>query len=190
MSLILIGAHPKKINKGELIRKHFWGNEIQVLIEREKLNKENKEIKIETIDILPGGTYQSNIFDEIFVKQHQEIYDQIYLLDCGGIWYVLQTLETLQIMNSKESIETIESKEIIKMREELTKLSYMEIQTRIQELIEKLYSMLKINGLCVFSKFTDLLFQETFISLLNDLGFLYEIETYDFVGTVIIIRKI
>jgi hypothetical protein len=183
MSLILIGAHPKTIeyDKEELITKHFWGNEIQSLIEREKIYKPT----IETIDILHGGTYQQDIFDNIYVKENQNKYCQIYLLDCGGIWYVLQSLDISETFS-----KTYESKETRKLRESLILLTEEEVNDMIKEIILKLYSMLKPNGICIFSKFTDLLFQETFINLLNDLGMIYEIENYNFMGTVIIIRKL
>ncbi len=181
MSLILIGAHPHLIHKGELPTKHFWGNEIQELIQREKID----DPIIHTIDLLPGGTYQEDIFNEVFVKEHLETYTQIYLIDCGGIWYVLQSLD---IPDSFARIYN--SPEIREMRERLRQLTHEELNNIIQQLIEKVYSMLQYNGICVFSKFTDSIFQETFVNLLNDLGWVYEIEQRKYVGTVIIIRKI
>jgi hypothetical protein len=182
MSLILIGAHPCLIHydKGELITKHFWGNEMEKLIQREKI----KEPIIHTIDILPGGTYEQDIFDNTFVKEHQESYHQIYLIDCGGIWYVLQSLNM-----SKELAICYNSLEIIELREKLNKLSEEELQNLIKSLIEKLYSMLLPNGICVFSKFVNSIFQEEFIQQLNKLGIIYEIENQKYVGIVIIVKK-
>jgi hypothetical protein len=180
MYLILIGAHPRIIEKGELTTKHFWGNEIQELIQREKID----DPIIHTIDLLPGGTYQQNIFDEDFVKDHLETYAQIYLIDCGGIWYVLQSLDI-----SDSFARTYNSPEIREMRERLRQLTHEELNNIIKDLIEKLYSMLEYNGICVFSKFTNSMFQETFVNMLNELGYIYEIEQRIYVGTVIIIRK-
>ncbi len=183
MSLILIGAHPRLIhyNNGELITKHFWGNEMEKLIQREKIN----EPIIHTIDLLPGGTYQQDIFDNTFVKEHKNTYSQIYLIDCGGIWYVLQTLDISDIF-----AKTYNSKEVIELREILRLSTTEELNDIIKDLILKLYSMLKPNGICVLSKFFNPLFQETFVHLLNHLGMIYEIEQQKELGTVIMIRKL
>jgi hypothetical protein len=184
MSLILIGAHPKTIDydKGELLTKHFWGNSIQSFIEKENIPK---PIKIETIDLLPGGTYQNDIFDDIFVKEHYETYDQIYLLDCGGIWYVLQTLDI-----PDNFAKYYNSNEIIEMRKIMRHLTHEEISNVIELLIKKIYSMLKPNGICLFSKFTNSNFQEGFIEQINQLSMNYTVEKHLYIGTVIIIRKI
>jgi hypothetical protein len=183
MSLILIGAHPHLIhyNKGELITKHFWGGSMELYIKKENVTNPI----IHTIDLLPGGTYQNDIFDDVFVKEHQETYIQIYLIDCGGIWYVLQTLD---IPDSYSKYYN--TKEIRQMREELRKLSEDEINNFIKKLIEKLYSMLKTNGICVLSKFINDIFKENFIEILNSLGYLYEIENEPYLKTTIIIKKI
>lgn len=181
MSLILVGAHPKTIDydNGELLTKHFWGNSIESFIQK---NKINKPIKIETIDLLPGGTYQQDIFDDIFVKEHYETYHQIYLIDCGGIWYVLQTLD---ISESR----WYNTPEINEMREIMRKLSHEELTEIIKELIQKLYSMLKPDGICVLSKFTNCFFREQVICILDYVGFQYETEQHKYINDVIIIKK-
>ena len=183
MSLILIGAHPKKINyaKGELLTKHFWGNSIETFIQTKKINK---PIMIETIDLLPGGNYQEDIFDDIFVKEHYETYHQIYLLDCGGIWYVLQTLDI-----PDSFAKNYNTTEINEMREKMRKLTHKELCEIIKELIQKLYSMLKPNGICVLSKFTNPIFEYEFIEQMNNLEIKYTIENNIYIGTVIIIKK-
>ncbi len=183
MSLILIGAHPKKIeyDKGELIHKHFWGEKIEEIIHKENLINPI----IHTIDILPGGTYQQDIFNNQFVKEHENTYSQIYLIDCGGIWYVLQSLDISDIF-----AKSYNSKEIIELREILRLYTIEELNELIKDLILKLYSMLKPNGICVLSKFTNTLFKETFTQLLNELELMYEIDYQQEIGIIIIIRKV
>ena len=184
MSFILIGAHPKKIDydKGELLTKHFWGKSIQSFIEKENIPK---PIKIETVDPLPGGTYENDIFDENFVKENYEKYLQIYLIDCGGIWYVLQTLDIPE--NESRYYNT---KEIREMRKIMRNLKEEELYGVIKLLLKKIYSMLKPNGICVLSKFTNPIFQEVFIQQMDNLGMVYIIEQHLYIGTVIIITKI
>lgn len=44
----------------------------------------------ETIDILPGGTYQDDCFSEEFINRHIGYYDIIISPDSGGPWYTFQ----------------------------------------------------------------------------------------------------
>lgn len=43
----------------------------------------------ETIDILPGGTYQQNAFSDEFIEDHIEDYDLVLVPDCDGEWSTL-----------------------------------------------------------------------------------------------------
>jgi SAM-dependent methyltransferase len=47
-------------------------------------------IKVDTIDIAPGGTIVGDGFSKSFIDSHENEFDIVILPDCGGKWYEFQ----------------------------------------------------------------------------------------------------
>lgn len=177
---ILIGAHPKiVVYIDDQIFNHYWSKDIEYYINESGLINPI----IDTVDLLSGGTHVNDIFESIeFHQEHYQYYDIIFLPDCGGKWYVMQTLDQSNIYNSEE---------IIKMRENINKLSKEEQKYIIIEMIYNLYNMLKPNGTLVLSKFISENFTKLFIEILEEKQFVYyeTLDNYN-CNKVIVIKKI
>lgn len=51
----------------------------------------DSNIHIDTIDIISGGTFKEDGFSDTFIDKHVGEYNLVYLPDCAGDWYRLQT---------------------------------------------------------------------------------------------------
>jgi SAM-dependent methyltransferase len=49
------------------------------------------KIKVDTIDVRPGGTIVADGFSKSFIDSHENEFDIVILPDCAGLWYEFQT---------------------------------------------------------------------------------------------------
>lgn len=47
-------------------------------------------LSFDTVDLIPGGTYQADAISDDFINANKNKYDLIMVPDCGGQWYKLQ----------------------------------------------------------------------------------------------------
>jgi SAM-dependent methyltransferase len=48
------------------------------------------KIKVDTIDLAPGGTIVADGFSKSFIDSHENEFDIVILPDCGGLWNEFQ----------------------------------------------------------------------------------------------------
>jgi hypothetical protein len=127
---VLILCHPKIVTgsfEPLILKNHWYGLVIQEnksIFEHLFLEYKLKGIPIfETVDIILGGTYKDDVFNDKFINEHLEEYDLVIVPDCGGPWYYLQNEE-----NEENDIKFL-------------------------EICGNLVKMLKPNGIIQFGKF-------------------------------------
>jgi len=131
---ILIFCHPRIVS-GSInnIEGHFLGGDISFLGKEAGIT-ETGSLTIDTVDILPGGIYQADAFSDEFINENLYKYNLVFIPDCGGIWYELQTKfteNTPEVKNNNLSL--------------------------IIDYIIKVLNLVKINGIITFGK---ILFRE------------------------------
>jgi len=135
---VLILCHSQKVTGSftpMVLNNHWLGSEYNNIFAEYKLTGNPK---FETIDIIPGGTYQDDAFSDTFIENHINDYDMILVPDCGGIWYELQ----------KTSID-----EKFRKIRDLTEDEQNQNKTLLIEKSLNLTRMLKPNGIIYFGKF-------------------------------------
>jgi hypothetical protein len=85
---MLIYCHNRIVDLTRADTNHWQGPIFkQILIER---GIDPTEIKVDTIDRLPGGTIVGDGFSKSFIDSHENEFDIVILPDCGGKWYEFQ----------------------------------------------------------------------------------------------------
>ena len=183
---ILIFCHPDIVSGTiDNIQGHFLSKDISILGREAGIT--GTPI-IDTIDIIPGGTYQCDGFSDDFINRNLNEYNLVFIPDCGGLWLNLQLKDILDGWRTIYKF-TPEDKE--------NNLSLL------IDYIIKVSKLVKINGIISFGKilvegpckvkgidFNN--FTEAIKYFLNDIGF----ETYDrplteyFANNIIIAKKV
>lgn len=83
---MLVYCHPRPIKLDDK-QSHF-----QVPLFNQYLS-ENKIVNphVISLDLHEGGTFVADGFNPEFTERNKEMYDLVWLPDCGGAWYELQT---------------------------------------------------------------------------------------------------
>ncbi len=85
---MLIYCHNRIVDLTRADTNHWQGPIFkQVLTER---GIDPMKIKVDTIDIVPGGTIVADGFSKSFIDSHENEFDIVILPDCGGLWYEFQ----------------------------------------------------------------------------------------------------
>jgi SAM-dependent methyltransferase len=85
---MLIYCHNRIVDLTRADTNHWQGPIFkQILTER---GIDPREIKVDTIDRLPGGTIVADGFSKSFIDLHENEFDMVILPDCGGKWYEFQ----------------------------------------------------------------------------------------------------
>ena len=129
----------------------------------------------ETVDILPGGTYQADAFSDEFINAHKNEYDLIMVPDCDGEWYIKQ--------------QTSEMKSFSKIRD----FSPEEINKNLDDLKNyciKLPQMLKKNGIILINKISHDLIVKLLDVFSESNGYRSEIRNIRSVGPVLIAKRL
>ena len=84
---ILVYCHPKIIDLDDEFS-HFALETFKYYISKDKNTK--KDIKIYSVDILAGGSFVNDGFSDLFIEHNLNLFDMIFIPDCGGIWYIYQ----------------------------------------------------------------------------------------------------
>jgi hypothetical protein len=85
---MLIYCHNRIVDLTRVDTNHWQGPIFkQVLTER---GIDPTTIKVDTIDIAPGGTIVGDGFSKSFIDSHENEFDIVILPDCGGKWYEFQ----------------------------------------------------------------------------------------------------
>jgi hypothetical protein len=139
---VLILCHNKMVNgKFEplVLNNHWYGSPELQIFQRifAEYNLKGKPI-FETIDIIPGGTYQADAFSDEFINQHINDYDIVMVPDCGGPWYYLQNTD---LYDGGRKIRDLTTDEVNVNKEILITLCL------------KLTKVVKQGGIIQFSKF-------------------------------------
>jgi hypothetical protein len=139
---VLILCHNTMVNgKFEplVLNNHWYGSPELQIFQRifAEYNLKGKPI-FETIDIIPGGTYQADAFSDEFINQHINDYDIVMVPDCGGPWYYLQNTD---LYDGVRKIRDLTTDEVNVNKEILIKLCL------------KLTKVVKQGGIIQFSKF-------------------------------------
>ena len=140
---IIVYCHPKKIT---MENNNHWMMEIFKEIIND--NYPHDTINFDTIDILPGGTIQDNVFSQTFINEHANTYDGIFVPDCAGPWNYLQ-----QIAN-KDDWPNQTAK-----------------NNMLRNMIKNITKMLKPNGILFISKILTDTFYKIIVDVLNKLNF-------------------
>lgn len=93
---LLILCHPREYKPGQFF--HFlMDSHFEPLIKEEGFSSK----VIDTVDIVPGGTFVADGFSESFINQHLEEYDIVFIPDCAGPWWDLQKGKQYDRLNKK-----------------------------------------------------------------------------------------
>ena len=85
---MLIYCHNRIVDLTRADTNHWQGPIFkQVLTER---GIDPMKIKVDTIDIVPGGTIVADGFSKSFIDSHENEFDIVILPDCGGLWIEFQ----------------------------------------------------------------------------------------------------
>jgi len=171
---ILVYCHPKKIT---MENNNHWMMEIFKEIIND--NYPHDQINFDTIDILPGGTIQDNVFSPNFINEHLNKYDGIFIPDCAGPWYYLQnnnfSNQINQLQSQLQYISDINAQnQIIKRIEELKYYNSLspEIKNDIfRKIISNITKMLKNNGILFISKIMTDINYGIILDVLHQLNF-------------------
>lgn len=143
---VLILCHPRLVTgtfEPLVLNNHFFGfPEFQYF--QKIFGKYNLTgiPKFDTVDILPGGTYQADAFSDEFINLHINDYDLVMIPDCGGPWYFLNT-----------DSETIIYPDGKKEEKKFTIQEQNDNKTKLITLCIKLSKIVKQGGIIQFSKF-------------------------------------
>jgi SAM-dependent methyltransferase len=85
-SKMLVYCHPQIIHQKA---DHFLYSFFSETISNHGFNIDN--LSIDTVDVLPGGTIQADAFTSNFSQSHIDEFDFVFLPDCGGPWFDLQS---------------------------------------------------------------------------------------------------
>lgn len=133
-----------------LVSKHGWNN---------------KNIIVETVDIVNEPTYKRDGFDQSFIDEHLNEYDLVYVPDCGGLWIYLQTNhyhdqwdnQTQALINAYNKMNISEEEKQLYINDRLNKpVPPIKNLNTLIELIQSIGKMVKPNGVLFCSKFSEL----------------------------------
>jgi hypothetical protein len=179
MKSILILCHNRIVRKfNKNFDYHWWGPNIIQIMEHYKFDNLDEDMIVDTVDIMPGGTYVEDAFSDEFINKHINHYDVLVVPDCGGPWYELQITSQYHRMKKVKDY----TKE--------------EININIKLLIDlslKLTKVVKPNGIINFCKFLHageiiiegnkfLDFKDALLFYLNKNGFYAEFSGYGIIG--------
>jgi len=85
---MLIYCHPRIVDFTKEDSNHWQRSTFEAMLIEQSINKE--DIKVDTIDVLPGGSKQGDGFSESFIDFNENKFDIVVLPDCGGLWYDYQ----------------------------------------------------------------------------------------------------
>lgn len=149
---VLIYCHRREVKyNGGRVEGHWQGDIIGNGI-RKMCN--GQEVVIDTVDIIPGGTYTADAFSEYFITDHIEEYDLIALPDCGGPW-----------------VETVHAQEDYKGMDYNIRLDIL------TQIVVRIMDMLKFGGKIMLGKYTS---EEWRDSLAVNLAAYYDVEMKNF----------
>jgi len=86
---VLIYCHPRKFDTC-----HWQYSLIAKEIEDRFKGTKGSEVFVDTVDTIAGGTYKEDGFSDVFINKHKGTYDLVFLPDCGGLWYKIQSTGT------------------------------------------------------------------------------------------------
>ncbi len=120
----------------------------------------DKQIIIDTIDIIGDPTYKRDGFDPSFIDEHIEEYDLVYVPDCNGKWVHLQNdvyhdkwdTGTQSLINAYKKMNA-SSDVIDKIMKERSNKAPKKDLNELMMLIQMIGKMVKPNGILFCSKF-------------------------------------
>jgi SAM-dependent methyltransferase len=88
---MLIYCHNRIVDLTRADTNHWQGPIFKQLLRERRID--STKIKVDTIDIVPGGTIVGDGFSKSFIDSHENEFDIVILPDCGGKWYEFQKEE-------------------------------------------------------------------------------------------------
>ena len=85
---MLIYCHNRIVDLTRADTNHWQGPIFKQLLTERGIDP--MKIKVDTIDIVPGGTIVADGFSKSFIDSHENEFDIVILPDCGGLWYEFQ----------------------------------------------------------------------------------------------------
>jgi SAM-dependent methyltransferase len=85
---ILIYCHNRVVDLTRAATNHWQGPIFKQLLTERGIDL--MKIKVDTIDILSGGTIVGDGFSKSFIDSHENEFDIVILPDCAGLWYEFQ----------------------------------------------------------------------------------------------------
>ena len=85
---ILIYCHNRIVDLTRANTNHWQGPIFKQLLTERGIDP--MKIKVDTIDIVPGGTIVADGFSKSFIDSHENEFDIVILPDCGGLWIEFQ----------------------------------------------------------------------------------------------------
>ena len=153
-------TYRKENKEGDKLWSHEQGGAYKCSIIVERIIDMNgwgdSNIHIDTIDILPGGTFKEDGFSDTFIDKHVGKYDLVYLPDCAGDWYKLQT-------EGRKDFDTLLL--IILSISRLVKKEGILVLSKFTEYV-----------LEAFHKYDS--FSDAVVDILGELGFVVEIDKF------------
>ena len=85
---MLIYCHRRVVDLTRANTNHWQGPIFKQLLTERGIDL--MKIKVDTIDILSGGTIVGDGFSKSFIDSHENEFDIVILPDCAGLWYEFQ----------------------------------------------------------------------------------------------------
>jgi len=147
---VLILCHPELVNgsfEPLTLNNHWWGmllgdNELPIFNDIFREYNLKGKPKFDTVDIIPGGTFQEDAFNDEFINKHIDDYDLIMVPDCNGPWAELQS-SVKPIFDGNRKYPVLQN---------LTLDEQNDNKTILITLCLNLIKMIKSGGIIVFSK--------------------------------------
>ncbi len=147
---MLIYCHPRIVDFTKEDIDHWQKPIFEIMLTEQSINKE--DIKVHTIDVIPGGSKQGDGFSESFIDFNENEFDIVILPDCGGLWFEYQNSD------NDENFE------------------------KLKLLMIKLLKMVKPGGTIRFGKILNPDWYDRLIRQLSDSGYNTSISKYSLYG--------